>query len=64
MAARLTAATRIIAIDRVPERLALAQSLGATDTLEHGPDTVAQLKEMTGERLDFSVEATNGSNLV
>jgi aryl-alcohol dehydrogenase len=64
MAARLTGATKIIAIDKVPERLALARELGATHTLEHGAETVAQLKELTGERLDYSVEATAGSNLV
>jgi aryl-alcohol dehydrogenase len=64
MAARLTGAVRIIAIDEVPERLALARELGATDTLEHGPDTVPQLKAMVGEHLDYSVEATDGSNLV
>jgi aryl-alcohol dehydrogenase len=64
MAARLTGATRIIAIDRVAERLALARSLGATDTLEHGADTVAHLKELTHGHLDYTVEATNGSNLV
>ena len=64
MAARLTGATTIIAIDAVPERLALARELGATHTLEHGPGIVAELKAMTGEHLDFSVEATDGSNLV
>ena len=36
MAARMTGATTIIAIDEVPERLALARELGATHTLEHG----------------------------
>lgn len=64
MAARLTGATRIIAIDRVKERLALAKELGATHTIEHGSGTVAELKDLTGDTLDFSVEATNGSNLV
>jgi aryl-alcohol dehydrogenase len=64
MAARLTGATRIIAIDEAPERLALARELGATDTLEHGPDTVGELKELTGDQLDFSIEATDGANLV
>lgn len=64
MAARLTGATRIIAIDKVPERLALARELGATHSLEHGADTVAELKELVGGHLDYSVEATDGSNLV
>jgi aryl-alcohol dehydrogenase len=64
MAARLTGATMIIAIDEVPERLALARELGATHTLEHGSGTVAQLKELTRGALDYSIEATDGSNLV
>ncbi len=64
MAARLTGATTIIAIDEVPDRLALARELGATHTMEHGPGIVAELKAMTGDHLDFSVESTDGSNLV
>jgi aryl-alcohol dehydrogenase len=64
MAARLSAATKIIAIDKVPERLALARELGATHTLEHGADTVPKLKELTAGRLDYSIEATAGKNLV
>jgi aryl-alcohol dehydrogenase len=64
MAARLTGAVRIVAIDEVPERLALARELGATDTIVHGAGTVPELKAMFGEHLDFTVEATDGSNLV
>src|SRR5207248_2741765 len=64
MAARLTGATTIIAVDEVPERLALARQLGATHAIEHGDATVAELKELTGDKLDFSIEATDGANLV
>jgi aryl-alcohol dehydrogenase len=64
MAARLSGATKIIAIDKVPERLALARELGATHSLEHGAETVAELKALTDNRLDYSIEATNGANLV
>lgn len=64
MAARLTGATRIIAVDTMPERLAVARELGATHSFEHGKDTAAELKELTGDQLDYSVEATDGSNLV
>lgn len=64
MAARLTPATKIIAIDKVRARLDLATELGATHVLEHGPDTVARLAELAGGHVDFSIEATNGSNLV
>lgn len=54
MAARLSGATRIIAIDKVPTRLALARELGATHSLEHGADTVVQLKALTDSRLDYT----------
>jgi aryl-alcohol dehydrogenase len=64
MAARLSGATMIVAIDKVPERLALARTLGATHTLEHGADTVPELKALTGNHLDYAIEATDGSNLV
>ncbi len=64
MAARLTGATTIIAIDKVPERLALARDLGATHTLEYGSGIVAELQGLTRGRLDYSIEATDGSNLV
>lgn len=46
MAARLSAAVMIIAIDKVPQRLALARELGATHSLEHGSETVAELKSL------------------
>lgn len=64
MAARLTGATQIIAIDKVPERLALARELGATHSIEHGAGTVPELKALTKGRLEYSIEATNGANLV
>ncbi|MGP3911489.1 NAD(P)-dependent alcohol dehydrogenase [Nonomuraea sp. NBC_00507] len=46
MAARLTPATRIIAVDRVPARLELARELGATHTVD---TTTADLAEAIGE---------------
>jgi aryl-alcohol dehydrogenase len=64
MAAKLSPATKIIAIDTNAERLALARELGATDTIEHGPDTVQALKDLTNGELDYAIEATNGANLV
>jgi aryl-alcohol dehydrogenase len=64
MASRLTAASAIVVIDKVESRLQLARELGATHTLLHGVDTVPQLKELTHGALDYSIEATNGSNLV
>lgn len=40
MAARLTGAVTIIAIDKSPERLALARELGATHAVGSGSDAV------------------------
>lgn len=64
MAARLTGATTIVAVDSVAGRLALARELGATHAIEHGAGTVAEIKELTGDALDYSIEATDGANLV
>jgi L-iditol 2-dehydrogenase len=47
-ALRWAGASRIIAIDRVAERLAVAQKLGATHTLEGAADAAAAVASMTG----------------
>jgi aryl-alcohol dehydrogenase len=64
MAARLTGATKIIAIDKLQARCALARELGATHTMVYGTDTVSELKELTSDRLNFAIESTPGANLV
>ncbi len=57
--ARLQGAGRIVCVDLAPERLALAEGQGATDTLIGGPDAVGQILEMTdGFGADFTFEAT------
>jgi S-(hydroxymethyl)glutathione dehydrogenase / alcohol dehydrogenase len=56
---RLAGADRIVAVDLSVNRLILAQSHGATDTLIGGDDVVAQLLEMTGGLgADYTFEAT------
>ena len=45
---RWAGASRIIAIDRVPERLAVARQLGATDTLEVSEQTAASVASLVG----------------
>jgi L-iditol 2-dehydrogenase len=47
-ALRWAGASRIIAIDRVAERLAIARELGATDTLEGSADTPNAVAALTG----------------
>ncbi|MFD7409087.1 NAD(P)-dependent alcohol dehydrogenase [Streptomyces sp. NPDC059866] len=60
MAAALTPATTIIAVDRVAERLQLARDLGATHTVHAGEsDTVEAVTDITGgQGADGIVETT------
>ncbi|MCC9310420.1 NAD(P)-dependent alcohol dehydrogenase [Kitasatospora sp. RB6PN24] len=59
MAARLTPATRIIAVDLHPARLELARELGATDVVDASEqDAVAAVEELTdGHGADRALEA-------
>ncbi|WP_369372690.1 NAD(P)-dependent alcohol dehydrogenase [Streptomyces sp. cg36] len=60
MAAVAGGATRIIAVDRTPDRLALAQELGATDLVDASTgDTAEAVMDLTrGSGVDYSVEST------
>jgi aryl-alcohol dehydrogenase len=60
MAARLTPATRIIAVDRVTTRLKLAEELGATHTVDTTDTPLGEaVAELTGGRgVDGVVETT------
>jgi S-(hydroxymethyl)glutathione dehydrogenase / alcohol dehydrogenase len=54
----LAGAERIIAVDLNPEKLALAGTFGATDTVNGtGVDTVAAVLELTGGGVDAAFEA-------
>jgi aryl-alcohol dehydrogenase len=69
MAAALSPADRIIAVDRVPQRLELARELGATDTIDTtdlaGTDLAAALTELTGGRgVDRVLDATGVPALI
>lgn len=64
MAARLSPATTIIAIDTEEHRLRLAKELGATRTMLSGSDVVEEVKAATGGGVDYAIECTDGSNLV
>ena len=57
--ARLQGAERIVCVDLSDERLELARGQGATDLMVAGPDTVAEILEMTdGYGADYTFEAT------
>ncbi len=69
MAARLTGATTIIAVDRLPSRLSLARELGATETIDvssssAGADPVSAVQEICGGPADFSLECTGVISVV
>jgi len=54
----LAGAARIVAVDRLPEKLELAKSFGATDVVDASAgDPVKQVKELTAGGVDYSFEA-------
>ena len=66
MAAALTPATTVIAVDRVGERLELARELGATHTVNarRGADIAEAITEITGGRGADGIVETTGSVVV
>ncbi|MET8164268.1 NAD(P)-dependent alcohol dehydrogenase [Streptomyces sp. NPDC005329] len=65
MAAALTPATTIIAVDRIAERLQLAKELGATHTVDAGGTPLGEaVAEITGGRGADGVVETTGNTAV
>jgi aryl-alcohol dehydrogenase len=65
MAARLSPATTVIAVDRHPARLALAAELGATHTVDAtDADPVAEVHRICGGPADFALECTGAIPVV
>jgi S-(hydroxymethyl)glutathione dehydrogenase/alcohol dehydrogenase len=64
--ARLSGASPIIAIDRVPSKLALARTSGATDVVDaSSTDAVGVVREMTGGRgADYVFEVVGRSETI
>lgn len=60
MAAKAVGAGTLIAVDKVPERLALARELGATHTVDVSQvsDVVAEIKHITGHGAHFTLDTT------
>ena len=59
MAGRIAGCDPIVAIDRLPARLALARELGATHSLESkGAETLAEIREITGGGAHFALETS------
>ena len=62
---RLQGAERIVCVDLSSERLELARSQGATDTLVGGPDVVDEIVELTGGfGADYTFEATGNVDVM
>jgi Zn-dependent alcohol dehydrogenase len=61
LGARVAGAETIIGIDTVPEKLALARDLGATDTVLASVDTVAEIRELTGGGAQRVVETVGSA---
>ncbi len=62
MAAALSGASRIVAVDLVPARLALAREIGATHTIDGATDVVVEmLREIGAGGMDHVVEATGST---
>ena len=56
--ARLAGAERVIAVDMLADKLELARTFGATDTVDASQGTsVAEILEMTGGGVDHAIEA-------
>jgi S-(hydroxymethyl)glutathione dehydrogenase/alcohol dehydrogenase len=59
LSAAIAGASRVIAVDKLPEKLELARKLGATDLVNASEgDPVAQVRELTGGGVDYSFEAS------
>src|SRR5438045_6495459 len=59
MAAKIAGCDPIIAVDRLPARLALARELGATHTLEsNGAETLTEIRKITGGGTHFALETS------
>jgi S-(hydroxymethyl)glutathione dehydrogenase/alcohol dehydrogenase len=56
-AAKIAGAGRIIAVDPMPEKRALALKLGATDALDSNDSSAATILEMTQGGVDHAIEA-------
>lgn len=58
LAAALSPATRIVAVDRHASRLRTARRFGATDVVQAGDDAVAVVHEICGGPADIALECT------
>lgn len=61
MGAVAAGAATVVASDRIPEKLELARELGATATVEAGPDCVEGIREATGGGAEKVIETVGSA---
>ncbi|MBQ1091933.1 NAD(P)-dependent alcohol dehydrogenase [Streptomyces sp. B93] len=65
MAARVAGASTIIAVDVNPWRLALAEELGATHTIDAtGTDVAAAIRDITGSGVGYVLDTTGRAEMI
>lgn len=65
LAGRLTGAQRVIAVDRVEARLAMAREFGATDTIDSRTgDWVQGLIALTGGGVNYALDTTASADVI
>lgn len=65
LGARLAGAGQIIVVDRAPDKLALAQALGATDVLEAGEELAKQVRGLTDRRgVDHAIDCVGAAETI
>ena len=60
--ARIAGAERVIAVDLQPAKLELARRFGATDVISAGPDSVAEVQELTRGGADYAFDVVGLSS--
>src|SRR6185503_1871828 len=55
-------ATRVVAVDTSPERLAMARELGAQAAIHAGPDAAAEVREATGGGADLVLDMVGSTS--
>jgi alcohol dehydrogenase len=56
LAANLVGAAEIVAVDTNPQKLEFALRLGATRTVQVGPDTIKEVRDLTNGGVEFAFE--------
>jgi len=64
LGARMAGAQTLVAVDVVAEKLALAAELGATHTVLAGPETVAEIRELTGGGVAKAIETVGNAQVL